>query len=348
MLKNNISLDFIQNLNALISSFSLTGKRFSDSMDWVLLSNGLTEFDENIIFLGIDKNSPIPKLVAKVPRLPKNIAVVETEHERLTEIWNMLGDEKAQHLIPKPITLSVVQNQPVLVTTYVHGKTLVRLRITKDSHQFVDYSIKAAKTLRNFLDMTATKLEINEAIQSNFLEKTEKFKQMYALQSVEIKVVDELQKEIELSERQASHRILIHGDYWHGNIILEPEYSNYMLVDWQYSCWTNNASQDVYLFLLAGALATIPNIEAPEIHAKKAIQALIDWKGIIKAYLSEFGVPQKYHLLSLRSGMLMCCIDKGVRASLELGFDRKEDLIWFYLFRELLIHFDSYKLSIES
>lgn len=341
-------LEFTQQLNSLLSNFSYRGKRLSDSMDWVLLSNGLTEFDENIIFLGIDKNTSIPSLVAKVPRLPKNIAVVQTEYERLTEIWNMLGDEKAQHLISKPITLSVVQNQPVLVTSYVNGKTLVRLRITKESHHFIEYSIKAAKTLRNFLDVTVTRLEAKEIIKSNFLHKVEKFKKMYPLQDIEIKAVDDLQKEIESAERQASHRILIHGDYWHGNIILEPEYNNYMLVDWQYSCWTNDASQDVYLFLLAGALATIPNIESPQIRAEKATQVLLNWKKIIKAYLSEFGTPRNYNLLSLRSGMLMCCIDKGVRASLELGFDREEDLVWFYTFRELLTLFNSDKLNIEG
>ncbi|MBL8100210.1 MAG: aminoglycoside phosphotransferase family protein [Anaerolineales bacterium] len=338
-------LDFIQNLNLLISNLSYHGR---NPIDWVLLSNGLTEFDENIIFFGFDKASSIPIFVAKVPRLPRNIAVIQTEHQRLSEIWDRLGEEKAQFVIPRPISLSKIQNQPILVTTYVNGESLVRLRITNDPKKFLEFSLKAAKTLRYVLDKTITQLQPNELIQSNFFRKVEKFKQMYPLKTLEIKAVDELRSEIESTETQASHRILIHGDYWHGNIILEPKFGNYMLVDWQYSCWTNDASQDVYLFLLAGSLATIPNAEDPQLRAKKASQALVDWKEIIKAYLSEFGTSNSYNLLSLRSGMLMCCIDKGVRASLELGFDREEDLVWFYFFRELLNLFDNHKLDTES
>lgn len=337
--------DFVNNLTALLSS-KLDANQYSlNSVDWLLLSNGLTEFDENIIFFGFDKTSSTPSFVAKVPRLPKNIAVIQTEYERLLEICKIFG-ENAKFLIPQPIALSQIHNQPVLITTYVNGASLVRLRITKDLPIFRSFSLKAAKTLRYVLDATMTKLLPGETVQSNFLQKAEKFKKMYPLQPTEIEAVDNLCDEITQTERNAAYRVLIHGDYWHGNIILEPKFGNYMLVDWQYSRWTHDASQDVYLFLLAGALATIPNSVAPQIRAQKAVRALLAWKDIVQAYLSEFGRPDNYNIFPLRSGMLLCCIEKAVRASLELGFDREEDLVWFYFFRELLSLFDAKKLSI--
>lgn len=346
-IKKDMTLDFTQNLTELVSTFFDAERKAFDSIDWVLLSNGLTEFDENIIFFGFDGNSSVPIFVAKVPRLPSNIAVIQTEYQRLREMWERLGDD-ARRLIPQPIALSKIYHQPVLITSYVNGESLARLRITTDPDQFLKVSLKSAKTLRYILDKTMTPLKNGEIQASSFFEKAKKFKQMYPLQEAELKAIDELQKALRLAEERASHCVLTHGDYWHGNIIFQPESNTYMLVDWQYSCWTYDASLDVYLFLLAGALATVPNIETPQTRAQKAAQTLVEWKGIIKAYLSEFGAPQGYSVLSLKLGMLLCCVDKGARASLELGFDREEDLVWFYFFRELFNLFENNKLDVES
>ncbi|MBL8049947.1 MAG: aminoglycoside phosphotransferase family protein [Anaerolineales bacterium] len=332
--------DFTQSLTTLVSTLPQSGRVFSNSLSWVLLSNGLTEFDENLIFFGFEEENAKPVLVAKVPRLPKNIYVIQTEYERLTEVWACLGD-KAQYHIPQPIALSNVQGQPVLITTYVNGENLLRLDITDNEDEFLQFSIHVANSLRELLDSTLTKLDSDEAIRLEFSQKTEKFKQMYSLQDSEITAVDNLRAEIESNEKIASSKILIHGDFWHGNIIREPIRGDLLLVDWQYSYWTNDASQDVYLFLLAGALATTPSLDKPQERAIKTMQVIKNWnENVIKAYLSAFGLPQNYNLLSMRSGMLMCCVEKGVRASLELGFDREEDLVWFFLFRELLNWFN--------
>ena len=67
------------------------------------------------------------------------------------------------------------------------------------------------------------------------------------------------------------------------------------------------------------------------------MEVLLQWRPkIIPDYLEAFGKPDQYTLMPARYGMLCCCVEKAVRASMYLGFDQVNDLIWRLLFAELV------------
>ena len=160
---------------------------------------------------------------------------------------------------------------------------------------------------------------------------------MYSLTEYEKQILSNLEDEVKALQEKAIYKVLIQGDFWHGNILRNTENRNLMIIDWQYSRWSIDASLDLYLLLLAGALAASNSEEDPYKKARLAFITLLAWKkDIIPAYLMAFGLPETYQILPLRSGMLRCCIEKAVRASIDIGVDQQADIVWFYFFKELI------------
>lgn len=304
---------------------------------WALLSNGLAASDGSVIFFGFEDAASVPTLVVKAPRLPENAWSLQIEYDRLVELWSLLGDA-AIYRLPQPVAMANINGTPALITTYLRGENF--LRVTRDAlwgdpEQILALAIDVAESWRGIMDRTATMLEAGEQVPTDFRRKTEKFRQMYRLDDREKQIVEELLNDVETAAKSARRKILLQGDFWHGNMIRNEEHGKLMFIDWQYSRWSTDVSLDVYLFLLAGSLSSV-RAKNPEEKAGKAVQALKQWnEKIIPAYLSAFGKPDGYGLLPLRTGMLMCCVEKAVRESIDFGVDQVSDIIWRHMFAKL-------------
>lgn len=307
---------------------------------WVMLSNGSADVHECVVFFGFKNGDSYPTLVAKIPRLPEDEWVIRVEYERLVEICDLIGMPDAEQHLPQPISYTSLHGQPVMVTSYVRGENLLRAtgkKIWQKPEQVRILAMDVAKSLHHIMDRTARQLTDNDRPSSDIQKKADKFKQMHSLTENELYVVENLVKEIVDNELKASHKILLQGDFWHGNMIRGEEYGKLVFIDWQYARWATDASLDVYLFLLASSLATVPRNMSVIERARGAAETLATWRdNVIPSYLSAFGETDRYSLLSPRSGMLMCCIEKAVRASMDLGVDQENDLIWRFLFAELI------------
>ena len=334
-------MTFIDSLTSHVSSLSLEREGYSTTypLYWVMLSNRGADIHDCVIFFGFESDKSTPALVAKVPRLPEDAWVIKAEYERLVEICNLVGAPDSLQHLPQPISYTSLNGQPVLITTYARGENLLRTfdaLMRNEPGQVYSFAIDVAKSLRNIMDRTAQPLTTDDRPNSDFRKKVEKFKQMHSLSENEKLVADNLVKVIEHNDLLASHKILLQGDFWHGNMIRGEEYGKLIFIDWQYSHWSTDASLDVYLFLLAASFANGPREDIKE-RARRAIKTLSTWRdGVIPAYLSAFGKTERYSLLPLRSGMLMCCIEKAVRASMDLGYDQENDLVWRFMYAELL------------
>ena len=134
----------------------------------------------------------------------------------------------------------------------------------------------------------------------------------------------------------ATHKVLIQGDFWHGNMIRDEARGKLLFVDWQFARWSVDVSMDIYFFLLAGALSATEN-GSVEQRVMEAFQLLMSWRAnVIPEYLSAYGKPERYVLLPQREGMLMCCVEKAVRSALEFGYSHADDRLWRSLFAELV------------
>jgi hypothetical protein len=159
---------------------------------------------------------------------------------------------------------------------------------------------------------------------------------LFQISSEEEHALAALVETVDLRTASASHKILIQGDFWHGNMIRDKKRRNLIFVDWQFARWSVDVSMDVFFFLLAGALSATENEDAKQ-RARDAFGLLNEWrKDIIPEYLFAYGVPEHYVLLPQKYGMMMCCVEKAVRSTLEFGYSHPDDLLWRYLFAELL------------
>jgi hypothetical protein len=159
---------------------------------------------------------------------------------------------------------------------------------------------------------------------------------LFQISGEEERALDALIEAVDLRTASASHRILLQGDFWHGNMIRDKKRRNLIFVDWQFARWSVDVSMDVYFFLLAGALSAAEK-ETVEQRAKDAFGLLKEWqKDIIPEYLFAYGVPEHYILLPQKYGMMLCCVEKAVRSALEFGYSHPDDLVWRYLFAELM------------
>ena len=326
-----------------LSSFVLLlkdGRRelFSSPSHWTILSNGDADFHDNVIFFGFDGSKAEPVLVAKVPRLVENGWMLRVEYEHLVELWNCIGAEAASY-VPKPYALTVLQERPVLVLSYAAGESLTRLSprsFWKNNRRVLALAREAARSLRNLNRLTESPIEQAESKDFRFLEKVEKFRGLFQITGKEERALTALVEAVELRAASASHKVLIQGDFWHGNMIRDKRRRNLMFVDWQFARWSVDVSMDVYFFLLAGVLSATENGIAEQ-HAKDAFGLLNDWrKEIIPEYLFAYGVPEHYVLLPQKYGMMLCCVEKAVRSMIEFGYSHADDFLWRYLFAELM------------
>ncbi len=311
---------------------------FSSPLHWMILSNGDADFHDNVIFFGFDGSQAEPVLVAKIPRLAENGWMLKVEYNHLVELWNCIGEEATSY-VPKPYAMTTLQERPVLVLSFASGESLTRLSpksFWRNSRQVLALAREAARSLRNLNRLTERPIEQVESRDSRFLEKAEKFKDLFQITGEEERALAALVETVAIRAGSASHKILIQGDFWHGNMIRDKKRRNLMFVDWQFARWSVDVSMDVYFFLLAGALSATENEEVTQ-HAKDAFDLLNEWrKDIIPEYLFAYGVPEHYALLPQKYGMMMCCVEKAVRSMLEFGYSHPDDLVWRYLFAALM------------
>lgn len=326
-----------------LSSFVLLlrdGKKelFTAPLYWMVLANGDADFHDNVIFFGFEHNQVEPVLVAKVPRHIENGWMLQSEYDHLVELWNCLGEEAVSY-VPKPYAMTTLQERPVLMLSYIAGESMTRLSPTsfwRNSQQVSLLAREAARTLRNLNRLTETPIEEHDAIDSQFPEKVEKFRSLFALTRQEEEALATLVEILNARTASAKHQVLIQGDFWHGNMIRDGKRGNLRFVDWQFARWSADVSLDVYFFLLAGALSATKT-ESTEQHAADAFGLLKEWqKDVIPEYLFAYGVPEEYLLLPQKYGMMICCVEKAVRSAVEFGYRHPDDLLWRSLFAELM------------
>ncbi len=330
---------FLNDLSSVVLSLGeQKTELFVSSLHWTMLSNGDADFHDNVIFFGFDGNKPDPVLVAKVPRLIENGWMLKTEYDHLVDLWNCIGED-AESYVPKPYAMTTLQGRPVLVISYASGESLTRLSpksFWRNSKQVLALAKEAARSLRDLNRLTERPIQQAESKDSRFLEKVEKFIDLFQITREEKRALTSLGETLNNLTTSAKHQVLIQGDFWHGNMIRDKKQKNLMFVDWQFARWSVDVSMDVYFFLLAGALSATEN-QAIEQHAKDAFRLLSEWrKDIIPEYLFAYGVPEDYVLLPQKYGMMICCVEKAVRSALEFGYSHPDDLVWRSLFAELM------------
>ncbi len=323
-------------IDSLTTSVLSTSRHpIKNDLNWLMLSNGAADLNDNIIFFGFEGNNIEPSFVAKVPRLPSNGWIVQTEYDRLVDMWRLLGEDAPLHL-PEPVALFDVGEQRVLVISYIRGEGLLfsaKKKLWHDPERVLELSLDVARSLRELHDSAAVKLEDHEQVPSDFLQKLEIFKQIFAPAEKETQVLLELARRFE--NQAGNYRTLVHGDVWHGNIIRGSAHNTLIFVDWQYSRWSRDVNLDVYLFLLAGALTVSRG--SPQERARSTIKVFMEWRQkIIPAYLTAYGAVDRFSLLPARYGMLVCCVEKAVRAVHDFGYNQFDGLIWRNLFSELV------------
>lgn len=307
-------------------------------VEWLILSNGEAEPDDNIIVFGFEANGSLPTLAAKIPRSPKNAWMLKTEYDRLKDAWRCLGAQ-APFRLPEPIAMLTLDDQPVLVMSYLHGVSLLRTspaRFWRNNIHLRELFVDAARALREMNEYTATLVSRDDSNLSDFPLKISKFQELFVLSENERAALDEI---IILQKKQVTdftHKVLLQGDFWHGNIVRGKPHGKLMLLDWQYSRWSRDVSLDVYMFLLAAALASVPR-RTDEERAEDALKTLLHWRTeIVPAYLGAYGRPINYALLPARYGLLLCCIEKAVRSVIDFGSNQHGDLVWRVLFSKLV------------
>src|SRR6266508_6435077 len=330
---------FLNDLSSVVLSLGeQKTELFVSSLHWTMLSNGDADFHDNVIFFGFDGNKPDPVLVAKVPRLIENGWMLKTEYDHLVDLWNCIGED-AESYVPKPYAMTTLQGRPVLVISYASGESLTRLSpksFWRNSKQVLALAKEAARSLRDLNRLTERPIQQAESKDSRFLEKVEKFIDLFKITREEKRALTSLGETLNNLTTSAKHQVLIQGDFSHGNMIRDKKQKNLMFVDWQFARWSVDVSMDVYFFLLAGALSATEN-QAIEQHAKDAFRLLSEWrKDIIPEYLFAYGVPEDYVLLPQKYGMMICCVEKAVRSALEFGYSHPDDLVWRSLFAELM------------
>lgn len=312
-------------------------KLFPSPIHWVMLANGDADLHDNVIFFGFAGKAKHPVLVAKAPRLIENGWMLKVEYDHLMELWNCIGEE-AVSFVPKPYGMATLQERPALFISYVSGESLTRLSrksFWRHSEQVSALAREAALSLRALNRLTERPIERQESVAFPFPEKAEKFRALFPLTTEEDRTLSELVAVLARHVEAASKKVLIQGDFWHGNMIRDKKAGKLMFVDWQFARWSVDVSMDVYFFLLAGALsATRGPVEQ---RARDAFMLLREWRAnIIPEYLTTYGKPEGYVLLPQKHGMLLCCVEKAVRPSLEFGYSHSHDFLWRHLFAELI------------
>lgn len=317
------------------AALSRAGRAWKQPLRWVLLSNGGADLNDNVIFLGFERGAREPSLAAKVPRLPSNGRLTRMEYERHLEIWNLLGADAARRL-PEPLALVEIGGQAALLISWAPGEGLLhspRRGLWRDSPRLLALAREAARSLREVHDRASKPLEAGERVPSDLPRKIQAFRELFSPNEDELRLLSELAQVC--SSRAATRKTLIQGDFWHGNLIRGAAHGGLVFIDWQYARWDTDVSLDVYLFLLAGALANVSAAAAEE-KARRARELLERWRvRVIPAYLAAYGRPAQASLLPARYGMLLCCVEKATRAALDFGYNQSDAETWRRLFAEL-------------
>jgi aminoglycoside phosphotransferase (APT) family kinase protein len=307
------------------------------SIHWVLLSNGGADLHDSVILFCLVGGQRTPQFVVKVPRLKESQWALQAEYDSLKILWDLLG-ESAAFRLPRPVALVKFEDQPALIISHVSGENLLRASnraFWMDGDNARALFVDAAASLREIFDASLTPLDVGEFAASDFSQKAAKFKELYPLGPQQLQMVEGLLARLAANAAEAKHKVFIQGDFWHGNIIRGQEHGQLMFVDWQYARWTTDVSLDVFLFLLAAALAAATNA-SPEKKAASAVDVLLTWKlDVIPAYLDVFRAASQYSMLPTRDGMLLCCIEKAVRAGMDFGHAQRDDVIWWWIFDAL-------------
>jgi hypothetical protein len=289
-------------------------------------------------------------LVAKVPRLIENGWMLKVEYDHLVELWGCIGEDAASY-VPKPYAMTTLQDRPVFLLSYVSGESLTRLSprsFWRNSRRILALAREVAHSLRNLNRLTESPIEQAGPKDIRLPEIAAKFRDLFQISSEEERALAALIETVDLRTASASHKILLQGDFWHGNMIRDKKRRNLIFVDWQFARWSVDVSMDVYFFLLAGALSATEK-ETAERRAKDAFGLLKEWqKDIIPEYLFAYGVPEHYVLLPQKYGMILCCVEKAVRSALEFGYSHPDDLVWRYLFAELMDWSSEINLGIKD
>ncbi len=334
------NLTFPERLTSLVASLPadlrLPG---ASSLRWAVLANGDTDPNDNVILYGFLAGQSHPALVAKVPRRPENAWVVQTEYERLKELWVALGEDAAKY-VPRPLAYALLDGQPVLLLSYVAGESVLwasRRTFWRDEARLRALAVEAARTLRHVHECTATPVTSSEReALRDFPARAARFRSLFRLTPDEHSALDDVTQAIGDAESRADCRVLIQADFWHGNLIRNAAHGRLSLVDWQFARWSLDVSMDVYLFLLAAALRVAPYGTAEE-RTSGAVRVLATWRTtLIPAYLDAYGRPRRFGLLPPRRGMLACCVEKAVRPNLDFGYHHPDDRMWYLLFKALL------------
>jgi hypothetical protein len=308
-------------------------------ISWVLVSNGGTAYHDNVILFGSPTGQGKPSLVVKVCRIPVHGWTLRAEYEHLTTLWGILGP-KAEQLLPRPIALLEHQKDIALVINYVEGSSLLfasRRDLWMHSGRLRDRFTRAAKVLRLIHEETAKLKRAAGSEKDGFNRKAESFTSIFDLSDDELREVEELKELVASRMSETRAAVLIQGDFWHGNIIEGGETNNLTLVDWQFARWSPDASQDVYLYLLAGAVSAVP-YGSPDQRAVAAVSLLERWRvDLIPAYLEAYGNPEDYMLLPLREGALACTIEMATRPQRAFNSHHEhDDALWRAMFAQML------------
>lgn len=333
-------LSFLDELSMFALTLEERGhKLFSTSPQWAILANGDADFHDNLIFFGFDNSQMDPIVVAKVPRLTENGWMLQAEYNHLVDLWNYAGVE-AVNYVPRPYALATLQDRSVLLLSHMSGESLTRLSPRSfwvNPDQVLALARAAARSLRHLNDLTESPIQQGESVPTGFPKKAEKFRELFPLTAEEDRVLSDLVQMVEKQAANTDHKVLIQGDFWHGNMIRAGKTARLKFVDWQFARWSADVSMDVYFFPLAGALSATIDLPA-ERRAQEAFRLLQEWRtSVIPKYLAAYGETDHYVLLPPKYGMLLCCVEKAVRPALDFGYSHPDDLLWRSLFAELLV-----------
>jgi aminoglycoside phosphotransferase (APT) family kinase protein len=329
---------FVEELTQFVSSLEWAGRSaLVAPLSWVVSTNGDTQVDDNVILFGFSDARRDPVLAVKVPRLREPNRTLQNEFALLSQLWETLGAE-ARSLVPEPIALASLRDQPALLLSYVPGE-VARGRgsrsVWRNAGAALSLAVEAARALRLIHQQTARPLADHERTESDLESRARHFGEAFALTRDERRALDELVSFARSAAASATHEVMNQGDFWSGNLIRPRRRGGLVILDWQFARWSADASLDVYLFLTDGALDSVSDAPAVE-RARHASRRLTEWQlDLIPAYLEAYGEPSGYMLLPLRLGMMACCVEKAVRSTLAFGHPHPHDAVWRALFTEL-------------
>jgi len=320
------------------SSWGADKGALAPQTSWVYVANGGTAYLDNVLRFGFEdgKNNPIH--VTKISRLPENSWMLRAEYDNLCTLWECLDDEAAERL-PQPLALENVGKESRLLLSYVSGHSLgntIRSAFWSGADNFLNLAIDAAKSLRLFHDRTARPKKTKISPKFDFEVRANKFMSLFDLSLSEAQILHKLAENVDNNIKNAAKEVLVQNDFWHGNLIRGDEHGELVFIDWQFGHWASDISFDVYLFLIAGALAAVPYGDEVS-RAKAAAEQLFHWQDdLIPAYLNAYGEPDGWRLLPLREGLLACCVEKAARTEIIFNTRHPDDLMWRVIFGELL------------